>query len=487
MNPLRPGIRLPFLLAALAAALLGYVNVLIPAATDSVPTATKSKQPTAPRPAAAKQVTVAQVTPGQGMPAFDAIMSAGLKAHDIPGGALAIAKDGKLVVARGYGLANVKTKEPVTVDTLFSAASVSKTITAVAVLRLVDQGKLSLNDLVYPLLGRPRPLGKATLDPQVEKIAVRDLLLQAGGWDTKRHHDLLLQTRKIARATGEKLPLPVTLVVRYGLGQPLDFPPGTEIHFSNFGSFLARVIAERRARQPYETFVRQQVLQPMGVNGMRLEPLAPAYAAGESRRYGPNERELPGGRVPIAAPAGSWLASIVDLARFLTAVSGSRSTTVLSSAVRQQMLAVPPPPLGPRQSGSHPGLGWDSVREEPRGMQFYKGGSAAGVRTHIEHRADGVDWVLLLNSAGEAQGETPAATDLIDKIRQAIDATSEWPDRDLFQTPPAATGAARGPRFSRVVGLSFTGNCLAGSSPRALLHAHALGIRAVGADHLLVK
>ena len=77
---------------------------------------------------------------GQGMPVFDDIMNEALKARGIPGGALAIAKDGKLLVARGYGLANVQTREPVTLDTLFSTASVTKTITAAAVLHLVDQG-----------------------------------------------------------------------------------------------------------------------------------------------------------------------------------------------------------------------------------------------------------------------------------------------------------------------------------------------------------
>ena len=84
-----------------------------------------------------------------------------------------------------------------------------------------------MDDPIYPLLGKPRPLGRPTIDSQVEKITVRHLLLHAGGWDTKYHSDVLRQTRKISRAAAEKLPLSADAVLRYGLSQPLDFAPGT--------------------------------------------------------------------------------------------------------------------------------------------------------------------------------------------------------------------------------------------------------------------
>ena len=405
-------------------------------------------------PAASKPAPAENRAPpllGQGIPLFDDIMNEALKDRGIPGGALAIAKDGKLLIARGYGLANVQTHESVTLDTLFSTASVSKTITAAAVLRLVDQGKLSLDDPIYPLLGNPRPLGRSAIDSRVERITVRHLLLHAGGWNTKYHGDVLRQTRKIARAAAEKLPLSADVVLRYGLSQPLDFAPGDEIHYSNFGYFLAKMVVERCARQPYETYVRQQVLQPMGIDEMRVEQLAPAYAAREAHRYSSGGRELAGGREPIAAPAGNWLASVVDLARFLTAVSGTRGKPFLSSAARQQMLAAAVAPLAPRGNGSHIGLGWDAVSEDARGTQFHKNGVAAGVRTYIEHCCDGIDWVLLLNSDGQVQDQPPAAVEIIGKIRQAIDATHDWPDRNLFENPAAAPAPRQKPTGSVVL------------------------------------
>jgi len=404
--------------------------------------ATPKPGPASPPLAPSKPVPAASrgsVPVGQALTVFDDIMNEALKARGIPGGALAIAKDGKLLVARGYGVANAQSREPVTLETLFSIASVSKTVTTAALLHLVDQGKLSLDDPVYSLLGKPRPLGRPAIDSRVEKMTVRQLLLHAGGWNTKFHIDVLRQAQKIARAAGEKLPVSANAVLRYGLSQPLDFAPGAESHFSDFGYFLVKMVVEATARQPYESYVRQEVLRPMGISEMRLELLAPAYAAREAHRYVSGRRELPGGRGPIAAPAGNWLASVVDLARFLTAVSGTRGKPFLSFAARQQMLAVPPRPLSPRRNGSHLGLGWDSVTEVPWGIEFRKSGASAGVRTLIEHRPNGIDWVLLLNADGDLPGQPPATSAIGDKIRQAIDATRDWPENNFFEGPTASS------------------------------------------------
>ncbi len=474
MDQNRPFIRSRIILLPIVAALLGFADTSSLAAEPSVTGIAKNKIAVAPRgstssPAHPKNSSAPQPAPtalaaakpapaakhgpaavGQGLPVFDDIVNEALKARGIPGGALAIVKDGRLLVARGYGLANVQTREPVTLDTLFSTATVTRTITAVAVLHLVDQGKLLLDDPIYPLLGRPRPLGQPKIDSGVEKITVRHLLLHAGGWNTKYHSDVLRHTKKISRAAAEKLPLSADTVLRYGLSQPLDFAPGTESHYSNFGYFLAKVVVERSARQPYETYVRQHVLRPMGISEMRLEQLAPAYAVGEAHRYGESGRELPGGREPIVAPAGNWLASVVDLARFLTAVSGARGKPFLSSDARRQMLAAVPS-LTPRRSGSHVGLGWDSVTEGSGGVQFHKSGVAAGVRAYIEHRSDGIDWVLLLNSDGQMPDQPTAVGEIVDKIHQAIDATPAWPDRNLFEGPAAAPATRPKPTGSVVL------------------------------------
>src|SRR5262249_18735583 len=94
-----------------------------------------------------------------GTEALDRAVVTMLSRHGIRGASLAIAKDGKLVLARGYGWANLATEEPVRPDALFGVASLSKTFTAAAALKLVEQGKLSLDDHPFKLLTqiKPRP------------------------------------------------------------------------------------------------------------------------------------------------------------------------------------------------------------------------------------------------------------------------------------------------------------------------------------------
>jgi CubicO group peptidase (beta-lactamase class C family) len=416
------------MMAAVALALL--VATMFIAPVTAVP-------PVAPRSSAKVPLPVRISAPrlGQGMPILDQIVTDALKARHIPGAALAIVKDGKLVVARCYGTANTKTNEPVTLDTLFSTASITKTITAVAALRLVDQDKLSLDASAYALLDKPRPVGRVAVDPQVEKVTVRQLLQHSGGWNAKLHGDVLAKPKKIAQLMGEKSPLSADAMTRYGLSQPLDFVPGSASHYSNFSYFLVKRIVEKAARQPYESYVRQQVLAPLGIGDMRLEQAAPGYAAHEAHRYHGDGKEVAGGREAIAAPAGNWLATIVDLARF-TAATGT-GAPLLSMNARQEMFSMPPLPLGKRKSGSHVGLGWDVVHDKSEGLEYHKSGAAAGVRTYIEHCGKDIDWVLLLNSDGVPDGQKPAVTILVEQIRRAIDATARWPERDLFESVPA--------------------------------------------------
>ena len=152
---------------------------------------------------------------GFGMEPLDKVMRETMKKFGVPGGALAVAKDGKLVVAKGYGWANVATRQPVTVDSLFCLASVGKAVTSVAVMRLVQDGKLSLDDRVYGLLGRPKPLDGFQLDPRVQDITVRHLLLHAAGFNPNKGGEYLRMPKKIAKQTGHKLPLSDELIIRY--------------------------------------------------------------------------------------------------------------------------------------------------------------------------------------------------------------------------------------------------------------------------------
>ena len=85
-----------------------------------------------------------------GMESYDQVISDFMRTYSIPGGAVAVMRDGRLIYARGFGYADVSNNTPVQPDALFRIASVSKTLTAAAIMKLVEEGKLKLDDRVDP-------------------------------------------------------------------------------------------------------------------------------------------------------------------------------------------------------------------------------------------------------------------------------------------------------------------------------------------------
>ncbi|HEY8021713.1 MAG TPA: serine hydrolase domain-containing protein, partial [Thermoanaerobaculia bacterium] len=113
---------------------------------------------------------------------YDRIVPALLAKWGVPGAAVAVVKDGRLVLARGYGWADRQERRPVEPDSLFRIASLSKSLTSAAILGLVEEGRLRLDDRAFDLLGlAPRPGARA--NPDLRRITLRNLLQHSGGWD----------------------------------------------------------------------------------------------------------------------------------------------------------------------------------------------------------------------------------------------------------------------------------------------------------------
>ena len=178
--------------------------------------------------------------------AFDPAIERFMQDRAVPGGALAVVKDGRLVHARGYGWADRDRQDPVNPTSLFRIASVSKPITAIAILQLAGRGRLDLNARVFGLLQLESRIPKGrTLDERWKRVTVRQLLQHTGGWDRDRSFDPMFRPGPIAESLGEPAPASAGAVIRYMLGQPLDFDPGTRHAYSNFGyCLLGRVIEQ---------------------------------------------------------------------------------------------------------------------------------------------------------------------------------------------------------------------------------------------------
>lgn len=186
---------------------------------------------------------------------FDQLMTGLLSKYGIPGGSIAITKNGRLIFARGYGYADADAQIPAQPDSRYRIASLSKAITAVTVMHLVEQGLLTLDQPAFALLPDLQPPGGSTPDPRLASITIRNLLNHTGGWDdtaTGSNFDPMFNSPKITQALSVPAPASTENIIRYMRGQPLQFAPGTQYAYSNFGYAVLGRIIERVTGMSYE-------------------------------------------------------------------------------------------------------------------------------------------------------------------------------------------------------------------------------------------
>jgi N-acyl-D-amino-acid deacylase len=372
---------------------------------------------------------------GPGLEPVDEAMLDIMDRHGIPGAAFAIARDGRLLLAKGYGWANVATGAPATPETLFGLASLSKALTAVATLKLVEQGKLGLDDTVFGILNDLQAPAGARVDPRLADVTVRQCLNHSGGWDRAVKGDPVNWEPQICRAYRVRAPLSARQFLEFMLGRPLDFKPGTEQKYSNVGFVILGQVIAKVSGQPYERYVTDNVLKPMGIKQAGLHGFDGKYIVGEAVRcLAGTLIALPAMLLPMISAAGGWAASVVDMARFMTNLDGSRGEPVLSEKTRQLMVAPPPDPLKPRENGTWFGLGWDSVIVKDKAFGYYKEGCYQGMRTFMKRLPSGVNWALLYNASMEFDPQdTRIAANAVQEVHQVVEGNDKYPDIDLFK------------------------------------------------------
>jgi CubicO group peptidase (beta-lactamase class C family) len=394
--------------------------------------------------------------------AYDDLMSAFMREHNPPGAALAVTYHGRLVYARGFGHAHLEKKELVRPASLFRIASVSKPFTATGVMHLVEKGKLQLDDRVFPLLKLQPVLEQgARLDLRWHDITVRHCLQHTAGWDRNKSFDPMgaETAENVAKALKVSLPIGPKQIIRYTMGKPLDFDPGTAYVYSNFGYCVLGRIIEAVAGKPYHEFMQQEILAPLGIHAMQLGTnLLKDRAAGEVKYYDSSHRTgraISGPKIGEEAPLpygvecietmdanGGWIASAVDLVRFAVALDDPKRCPILSDESIQPMLAPPPGLVGHGPKGrpkpEYYACGWD-VRPavgQPGKYTKWHGGMLAGSSTLLVCRDDGINWAVLFNSDAGKDGKEYAG--LIDPLlHKPASEIKDWPDADLFSRFPS--------------------------------------------------
>jgi len=377
-----------------------------------------------------------------GMASYDRIVARIMRDHDIPGAAVAVVRHGRLVYARGFGMADRENGLPVQPDSLFRIASLSKPITAVAVLKLVEDGGLELDARVFSdLLARIEP--HPVVDQRMNEITVRDLLRHSGGFDRKLSGDPQFRQGDIAQTIHKNPPLDCVDIVSYMKRQSLDFSPGERYAYSNFGYCALGRVIEQISGLPYEDYVRREVLIPAGAKQTRVaDPFIKGRLENEVKYYDypsawPGKSLDPNvwtyvprpynGMLSTMDSHGGWASSAVDLLRFVVAVDGRDNDDIVSDRTIERMIARPPYREGRRVWY---GFGW-SVRGLGRGgSNWWHSGSLRGTTSLVVRAANGSSWAVVMNSRPKDWRKFGR---ILDKAMwEALREVTQWPRHDLF-------------------------------------------------------
>lgn len=397
--------------------------------------------------AAAEEFPVTGI-PVPRMQSFDRIITELMMRYEVPGGAVAVVKDGRLILAHGYGWADMDLKQPVQPDSLFRICSISKPVTAVTILKLVEDGRLDLDAKAFRIIEHLKPPAWASVDPRIHNVTVRDLLQHSGGWSRARSFDPMFISERVANAMGVDPPPEPEAIIRYMLGQRLDFDPGTAYEYSNFGYCVLGRIIEKITGQKYEKHARDEILAPMGIASMQIgHTFLKDQAEKEVHYY-----DHPGAilvrsvflNTPDLVPSpyggwyqealdshGGWIASAIDLVRFAASVDGLRQPALLNPQTVRLMLSRPSPPLWVGSSYYY-GLGWEVRSTRIGDLNWGHTGSLPGSSTILVRTYHGMAWTALFNT--RPKEEVRFINEVDRGLWQAASEVTSWPTHDLFLT-----------------------------------------------------
>lgn len=358
-----------------------------------------------------------------------------MKNWDIKGASVAVAKEGKLLYARGFGYASLDDSIPVEPYHRFRIASVSKLVTAVAIMQLQEEGRLSVNEKVF---GPGSILDDTIFDHPRDKrafdITVGHLLAHEGGW-SQRYGDQMFMPEVISRTLGVPMPVDLKTIIKFALTKNLHFTPGAGQSYSNLGYAILGLVIEEASGMDYESYCRKKVLEPLGIYDMALGknlpenalPLEVSYydvdnAPLRPSIYGTGEmvRASRGGNdIETLGAAGAWVATAPDLMRLLLAVDGFEFPKDILSPESIEFMT-------DAENGYAP-VGWRATLSN--GV-WWRTGSFSGTSAMMKRMPDGTAWVVLMNSSG---WNGPELTGDIDQMMaKFLQRVSQWPDTDLF-------------------------------------------------------
>ncbi len=356
----------------------------------------------------------------------------------LKGVSFAVMRHDSLLYAKGFGWADEEKGEKMTPGHIMRIASASKLLTAVAVMKLAEQGKLKLTDKVFgpgAILDR-EDFNAAIRDKRIYDMTVYDLLLHRSGF-SNRAGDPMFRTLEIIKQNKLASPPDADELTRIVLGRHLGYTPGSGRRYSNYGYFVLSMIVEKVSGKSYEKFVTEDVFGGVGSRGLRMATNYYKDKYPEEVRYYTETEELveeyngSGRMVPPIyggsnyhdlSGAGGWCTSAAALAMMVAMIDKDPGIPdILSPSTIDLMTAY--------SDKEKLAAGWTSTDEHGR---WTRTGTLASTHTIIEKFPSGDCWVMITNTGSllgpKISGEMSR---LINNLRARY--SKDLPPQNLFE------------------------------------------------------
>ncbi|MEZ4802446.1 MAG: serine hydrolase [Gelidibacter sp.] len=381
-----------------------------------------------------------------------------LTTFNIPGLTMAISKDGKLIYERAFGNANLALNEPTQPYHLFRIASVSKPITSITIMKMIENGQLNLSDTVFGpggLLENHWYLSTANItDSRIYDITVQQLLEHSAGFN--RDHncfpnptppypyyfagcDPISAPLHVTQTLGEPNPVTEEMLITFLLEKGLDFTPGTQYSYSNIGYLILGEIIEEISGMSYEDYVTQTILHPLGIYDMHLGKnllMDKMEREGEYKGegytnlsiYGTGEAvpwEYGGFNLEAFDAHGGWIATARDMVRLLVAVDGfATSPDILNSTSITTMVT-------PSATEPNYAKGWQVNQFN----NWWHTGAVDGTACEWVRSSNGYTWAIILNKR-LTNSSANAFWSALDNLGwNCIGGMTSTPTHDFFDAP----------------------------------------------------
>ena len=332
-------------------------------------------------------LTESASNPDKSSAEVDAAIRLQMQEQQLPGVSLAVVRNGRIIKAKGYGLANIEVGTPVLPETIFEAGSITKQFTATAIMLLAEVGEISLDDSIAKYFPEA--------PPALKDVTIRHLLTHTSGIPDVENLDATQVDKGIVDLHREYTE---DELARAYLAQPLDFQPGTKWSYCNVGYDLLGYLIHRVTGRHYGDFLRERIFAPLGMSTTRIFNYAEIIsnrASGYDLVNGAWKNTPRWQSVSIfSGAAGGLLMNVLDLAKWDAALYTER--IVKRSSLEEMWTPVP------IDDGSvYPdGIGWFIASAKGHRLIFHTGGGpgfCAAISRYLDDRLT----IIVMTNVGE--------------------------------------------------------------------------------------